>query len=81
LRGISVSIGNIHLCSLIVLLAPATLHWALFQRWWIALVSGIVLIVLTWLVVRWALGELEGAIRWKLHTLKMGANKIFEEIE
>jgi hypothetical protein len=30
--------------------------------------------------VRWTLGELESAMRWKLHTMKMGPNQIFEEI-
>jgi hypothetical protein len=71
---------NLQICSLIAMLAPATLHWALFQRWWIALITGIVLLVAAWLVIRWTLGELESAMRWKLHAMKMGTNQIFGEI-
>jgi hypothetical protein len=71
---------HLQVCSLMVMAAPATLHWALFQYRWIAFLSGIILTVLTWLVVHWTLGELESAMRWKLHLLKVGANQMFEEI-
>jgi hypothetical protein len=70
----------IQTCCLATLIAPTTAHWALFQVWWIALVAGIVLLIAAWQVIHWTLGELEGLIRWKLHLLKTGDNKIFEEI-
>ena len=71
---------HLQICSLIAMVVPATIHWALFLRWWITAIAGIILMLFTWMVVRWTLGELESAMAWKLHTMKMGKNLIFEEI-
>jgi uncharacterized membrane protein YvlD (DUF360 family) len=65
----------------IALAFPTILQGILFRYWWTALLSAIVLSVLTWLVVRWNLGSLEKEMRWKLHTMKMGQNRTFQVLD
>jgi hypothetical protein len=67
--------------SVCAIMIPAGVQWALFQHRWLALLSGIILAVTTWFVLRRTLGDLEGEIRWRLHMLKMGTNQMFKEIE
>jgi hypothetical protein len=71
----------IQMCWLGSLIFPTTLQWGLFQFYWVALLSAIVLAVLTWIVLHWNLGGLEQEMRWRLHKLKMGPNLIFKQIE
>lgn len=63
------------------IIIPAGVQWALFQHWWLALFSSIILAVTTWFVLSHSLDDLEGEIRWRLHMLKMGTNQMFKEIE
>jgi hypothetical protein len=77
----TVSATYIQICWFFAIIFLTVLQAMLFQYWWTALPSGIVLAVLTWLVVHWNLGELEQEIRWRLHIMKMGPNRMFKQIE
>jgi hypothetical protein len=72
---------NMQMFLIAAIMVPAGLQWALFRIWWVALISGFVLVILTGFVVHWSLGELAEEMRWRLHTMKMGANQMFREIE
>jgi hypothetical protein len=71
----------IQICWLAGLIFPTMLQSFLFRIWWVALLAGIVLVFLTWRMARWRLGDLEEEMRWRLHSLKMGWNLMFREIE
>ena len=80
LRAI-LSATYIQLCWFGAIIFPTVLQVMLFRYWWTALLSALVLALLTWLVVHWNLGGLEQEMRWKLHTLKMGQNRMFKVLE
>lgn len=69
------------LCWIGVILLPAVIQWALFRLWWVALMAGIVLVVVTWFILRLSFGALDEEFRWRLHILKMGSAQMFKEIE
>jgi hypothetical protein len=65
---------------ILVIMIAVTIQCALFRFWWIALLAGIVLAVLTWLVLRLTLRGLEEEFRWRLHIMKTGPNQMFKEV-
>jgi hypothetical protein len=73
--------AQIQMCWLVAIMIPAILQWGLFHIWWVAILSGVVLVGLTWYVAHWGLGELVGEMRWRMHLMKSGANQLFKEIE
>jgi hypothetical protein len=77
----TVSATYIQICWFAAIVFPALFQAMLFQHWEVALLSAIVLAVLAWLVAHWNLGGLEQEMRWRLHTMKMGPNRMFQVIE
>ncbi len=76
-----VSATYIQVCWFAAIIFPTLFQAMLFQHWLVALLSGITLLVLAWLVVHWNLGGLEQEMRWRLHTMKMGSNRMFQVIQ
>jgi hypothetical protein len=57
-RRATISAVQIQMCWLAAIMIPVILQWSLFRIWWIALLSGAILIASTWFVARWSLREL-----------------------
>jgi hypothetical protein len=68
-------------CWIMATAFPAAAQWGLFQDIRVALILGIVLMAVTVFVVHWALGDLEGEMRWRMHILKTGPNQLFRSFE
>ena len=75
-----VNAAQIQMCWLAAIMLPAFIQWGLFRIWWVALLTEVVLAVLSWFVARWSLGEFAGEMRWRIHLMKSGSNQMFKEI-
>jgi hypothetical protein len=71
----------IQVCGLIAIGIPLTVHQALFEHLWIAVLAAIGLLALALLVLRVNTQKLEKETLWQLYLMRMGTNQMFRESE
>jgi hypothetical protein len=71
---------NIQMCYMGAIVLAAVQYYS-FSSWGAAILSGIVLAIAVWIVVRWSLGELGKEFAWRLYIMKTGPNQMFKEID